>query len=397
LPSELRLQPSALSLWPPRHYLPPLRPNLKRQVKALLKKFEEAPAPPAPMPPAEIKSAPVAVLPAPVATPPVLENKVTLEKEVPAENPKNLTIKGRIVSNLDVDVKCKVSGQILRLPVDIGDVVKKGQILAELDTTDEQRAVQRAQLTVKSSQMRLEQSKQSLNIAEQSLTISKGRLDAVLLTHEVKARRCNDRLSRLKDPAKREFISKEEYDDAEAEAIIAGAQLESMRAQHADLKTQQMALKLKKHDIELAETQLEMDKLNLSNAQQRLTDTSVLAPIGGVISYRYVQTGNVIISGTSTQGTRLCTISDLSQLFVIAPVEPVLLGQIVAGAKVKIICDAYPDNTFHGRVARIAPRGIAASTGVMFEVKIEILDENRDLLKPDMPAKVVLDLNEKDS
>jgi hypothetical protein len=56
-----------------------------------------------------------------------------------------------------------------------------------------------------------------------------------------------------------------------------------------------------------------------------------------------VQTGNVIIAGASTQGTRLFTISDVSQLFVLAPVEPALLGQISLGDKVSIATEACPD------------------------------------------------------
>ena len=118
-------------------------------------------------------------LPAIEPKPPEPEKK---EPQVPVEveDPRFLTLLGRVAANLDVDVKCKVSGQIVQLPVEVGDVVEKGQVLAEIDASDEERGVLRAQLSVKSSQTRLEQSRQALEIAEQSLVISKARVDAAM-------------------------------------------------------------------------------------------------------------------------------------------------------------------------------------------------------------------------
>jgi multidrug resistance efflux pump len=304
----------------------------------------------------------VPVTPANPPHSPAVEIKVTAlepkEAELPVDDPRVLKLQGRVAANLDVDVKCKVSGQILRLPVEVGDIVEKGQVLAEVDNSDEERGVMRAQLSVKSSQTRLEQSRQSLEIAEQSLVISKARVAAAMRSQEVKAKRTTDRVSRLKDPVKKQYISQEEFDDAQAEAVIAQALLDSTRAQHDDLKTQAMALALKRHDIQLAETQLEMDRLTLTNTQQRMTDTRVLAPMKGVVTSRYVQAGSVIISGTSTQGTRILTISDVSQMNVNVPVDANQIGKIKEGMTAEVRCESFPDTVILGKVARIAPRGM---------------------------------------
>jgi multidrug resistance efflux pump len=306
-----------------------------------------------------------------------------------------LSLKGRVVTNLDVDVKCKVSGQIQSISVDVGDHVDKGQIIAIIDPVDEERAVKRTELSLASSQTRVEQARQALLIAEQSLKTSAMRVESTLRLQSIKAQRANEKLERLKEPLRREFISKEEFDDAEADAAMAKALQDSTKAQQEDLKTQEMALALKQQDVRLAEAQLEIDRLSLTNAQQRLRDTRLAAPCSGFVTYRYVQEGSVIISGTSTQSTRIITLSDLSRLFVIVPVDAALIGRVSTDAVAEIRCDTFPGEVFEGRVTRVAPRGTASAAGVTFEVRVEVLGDNRSLLRPEMPATVTLRMNEK--
>jgi len=306
-----------------------------------------------------------------------------------------LALKGRVISNLDIDVKCKVSGQIQSLAVEVGDYVEKGQVIAVLDPVDEERSLRRFELAVQSSQTRLEQARQSLLIGEQSLRISKTKLDANLRVQEVKAQRAKQRLDRMVGPLQKQYLSKEEYDDSQAESTMATALLDGMKAQHDDLKTQEMALSLKQQDIRLAEVQLEVDRLSLNNAQQRLKDTRLIAPASGFVTYKYVQEGSVIISGTSTQSTRIVTLSDLSRLFVLVPVDSTLVGRITPDALAEIRCDAFPGELFEGRVTRVAPRGTASPSGVTFEVRIEVLGNHGNLLKPEMPTTINLKLGEK--
>jgi len=306
-----------------------------------------------------------------------------------------LALKGRVISNLDIDVKCKVSGQIQSLMVEVGDYVEKGQIIAVLDPVDEERSLRRFELAVQSSQTRLEQARQSLLIGEQSLRISKTKLDASLRVQEVKAQRAKQRLDRMVGPLQKQYLSKEEYDDSQAESAMATALLDGMKAQHEDLKTQEMALSLKQQDISLANVQLEIDRLSLNTAQQRLKDTRLIAPASGFVTYKYVQEGSVIISGTSTQSTRIVTLSDLSRLFVLVPVDSTLVGRITPDALAEIRCDAFPGELFEGRVTRVAPRGTASPAGVTFEVRIEVLGNHGNLLKPEMPTTINLKLGEK--
>src|SRR5207253_380082 len=97
-----------------------------------------------------------------------------------------------------VDIKCKASGQITKLPFDISDSVKKGQLLVELDPVDEQRGVDLAQVALASSTARLAVAKQNLKIAEQKLITNKMRADAGVKSAMAKAERARTRAARLK-------------------------------------------------------------------------------------------------------------------------------------------------------------------------------------------------------
>ena len=318
-------------------------------------------------PKTEPKPAPVVVAPAP---------------------PPSLHLRGRIVSNMDVEIKCKVGGQIATLPFDVGDEVKKGQLLLELDTSEEERATKRAQITLSSSETRLAQARENLTIAEQALVVSRAKYTAQLKSSQVRADRARIHAERMKQTLRKNFTSQEEYDDAAAEAAVAEATLDVTRAHADELTTQEAALELKRQDVKLAEQQVEMDKLALTTAQQRIQETKVFSPIDGLITGRYVQAGNVVASGMSMQGTRILTVSDMTQMWVLAPVDLANIGKVRCGKVLSIRSEAYPGEIFQGRVARIAPRGVAGPGGVSFEVKIEVLDDPKGRLKPEMPVEL---------
>jgi multidrug efflux pump subunit AcrA (membrane-fusion protein) len=61
---------------------------------------------------------------------------------------------GSVVSNFDVEIKCKASGEIISLPFDASDVVKKGDLLAELDPSEEKRKVEKARVALDSARAR---------------------------------------------------------------------------------------------------------------------------------------------------------------------------------------------------------------------------------------------------
>jgi multidrug efflux pump subunit AcrA (membrane-fusion protein) len=305
---------------------------------------------------------------------------------------------GRVVANLDVEIKCKASGEVVRLPFDVSDRVKKAELLVSLDPVDEQRVVRQAEVSLSASQAKLAQARQNFLIARKSLATEKKRAEASLKSAEARASEARAKRNRQKELLEKKLTSQEEYDAAEAAEIQAAAELDNARIKQEELDIQALGLELERQDVKLAEAQVEMDRIALSNAQQRLSDTKVYAPIDGVISERKVQIGQIISSGISNVGggTTVLWLSDLSRIFVIASVDESDIGRVKAGQRAGITTDAFPHIRLMGKVVRIATKGVNVSNVVTFEVKIEVLGEKKDLLKPEMTANVEIIAARKD-
>jgi HlyD family secretion protein len=305
---------------------------------------------------------------------------------------------GRVVPNLNVDIKCKASGEVVTLPFDISDTVTQGALLVELDPIDEQRGVEQAKVELTASQARLAQAQLNLDIAERTLATEKEKADAALKSAEAQAQDTRAKADRMKELLGKKLASQEDYDTAETAAIQAAANLENARIHLDELKTQEISLGTKQEDVRLAQTQVESDKVSLEIAQQRLKDTKVFAPMDGVVTARNVQKGQIISSGISNVGggTTVLTLSDLSHVYVLAAVDESDIGKVELGQPATITVDAFPNLRFHGKVVRIATQGVNTSNVVTFEVKIEVLGRNKHLLKPEMTANVEIIAAEKE-
>ena len=121
-------------------------------------------------------------------------------KALVKNSPIRLTVSctGRVVSNLDVEIKCKASGEVIKLPFDVSDQVKKGDLLVELDPIDEQRKVKQGKISLDSSQAKLKQSKVNLQIAEKDLAVKRKSAEAALKSAKVKAKDARAKADRRK-------------------------------------------------------------------------------------------------------------------------------------------------------------------------------------------------------
>jgi HlyD family secretion protein len=297
---------------------------------------------------------------------------------------------GRIVSNLDVEIKCKASGQIIELPYDVSHPVKKDSLLLQIDPIDQQRAVRQAEVALLQSQAKLAQAKQGLTIAQQTLQTNRDKVASTLKSSESTAKDAQEKARRRRQLSEQNLASPEELQTAETAATLAQAEFRNAQIAEGDLKTQELGLELKRQDVKLAEAVVENDQITLSNAKQRLADTTVLSPIDGVVAILNVQKGQIISSGITNVGggTPALTLSDLSRVFVLASVDESDIGKVGLDQTVMISADAFPGERFRGKVVRIATKGVNVSNVVTFEVKVEVTSDNKSKLKPEMTANV---------
>jgi HlyD family secretion protein len=298
---------------------------------------------------------------------------------------------GRITSNLDVEIKCKAAGQIIELPYDdVSEPVKKGDLLVQIDPIDQQRAVRQAEVQLDQSQAKLAQAKQGLTIAQQTLETNREKVASQLKSTQSAAKDAQAKAERRRTLFEQKLASPEELQTAETAYTQAQAEYLNAQIAEKDLKTQELGLEVKKEDVKLAQAQVEDDQITLSNAKQRLADTTVVAPIDGVVSQLNVQKGQIISSGITNVGggAPAMTLSDMSRIFVLASVDESDIGKVAMDQPVTITVDAFPGKKFKGKVIRIATKGVNVSNVVTFEVKVEVTSDNKNLLKPEMTANV---------
>jgi multidrug efflux pump subunit AcrA (membrane-fusion protein) len=297
---------------------------------------------------------------------------------------------GRIVSNLDVDIKCKASGEVLSLPFDVSDRVKKDDLLVELDPIDEQRVVRKAEVDLEAADARLRIARENLAVAERTLLTDQERAKTALEAVGVHATDARAKADRMKQLLAKNLCSQEDCDTAQTAATQADADLTAAKIRLDELKTQELALELKRQEVKSAQAVVDSLKIVLEIARDRLTDTKVTAPIDGVVAARNVQIGQIIASGVSNVGggTTVLTLSDLSRLFVLASVDESDIGKVALDQAATVTVDAFPNQEFRSKVVRIATKGVNLSNVVTFEVKLEVTGKEKSLLKPEMTANV---------
>ncbi|MBF0224268.1 MAG: efflux RND transporter periplasmic adaptor subunit [Desulfobacterales bacterium] len=306
---------------------------------------------------------------------------------------------GRVVPNQEVEIKCKASGEVTKIPVDISDSVKKDEILLQIDPEDEKLLVRKCQASLSIYQARLEQSKLNLEIANLEITSERIKANSALKLAEVKNKEVKAKLLRIEQLFQKKMASEEELDAAKTIYIQASSDMESAITRMDDIKILEIQTNYKRQDIKIAEAQVEVDNISLSDARQRLADTTVVSPINGIIVQRNVQAGQIIASGINNVGggTTVMTLADLSSIYILVSVDESDIGQIVIGQNVKITVDAYSNETFWGAVNRVAAKGAVTSNVVTFEVKVEVTSKNKHLLKPEMTANVeIITIEKKD-
>lgn len=324
----------------------------------------------------------------PAATPAATENTVEVAL---GDLRQTVSSTGKVVSNLDVDIKCQTGGQVVEMPYDdIGMKVKKDSLLLQLDPVDQKRAVHTTEVALRQSQARLAEAKQNLVVAEQSVVTARQKAEANIQSAQVRAQNTAIKADRLKELLSQNLGSKEEYETAQTDAAQAAADLQQAKVALEDVKTQQLALEIKRQDVALAEADAEVTQIAVDNANQQLAYTTVTAPMDGVVTAINVRKGSVISSGITNVGggTTIMTLADLSKVFVLASVDESDIGHVAEGQDVVITVDSYKGEQFQGKVVRKAPTGTNISNVVTFEVKIEVTTPNKEKLRPGMTANV---------
>jgi len=227
----------------------------------------------------------------------------------------SITATGTIEAVTTVSVGTQVSGIIDKLYVDYNTVVKKGQVIAELDRTNLTSELRTAQANLKSAQSEL--TYQAANYNRYKTLYNKG------------------------------LISGNDYDNA---------LLSYRKAQEAVTTAQQ----------------------SVSKAQTNLGYATITSPIDGVVISKEVEEGQTVAASYSTPEL-FTIAKDLTDMRVIADVDEADIGNVKEGEKVTFTVDAYPDETFEGQVTQVRLEATTTNNVVTYEVVISAPNENLKL------------------
>ena len=156
--------------------------------------------------------------------------------------------------------------QVVNLPVDVSQTVKKGDLLVQLDPEDEKRSVKRAEVALAVSQAHAAQAKWGLEAADRSLQAERIRVQAALRSAEAGENEAKAKLERARHLSERKLDSREELAAAQTAWTQAAADLENARARAKDLEAQELNLRSRRQDIKIAPVEHLADTVAMARA-----------------------------------------------------------------------------------------------------------------------------------
>jgi HlyD family secretion protein len=303
-----------------------------------------------------------------------------MKKPAPANQ---LTLSGNIEAHESL-VSFKVPGRIVELPVEEGQQVEQGALLARIEDADTRQKVRidEASVRVRESDLALTLAgtrEQEVKASQQTMKDAQADLDQKKLD--------NDRAKQLYS---KDEISAQDRDLAatalkRAEAIFKAVQQRTNEAIEGS----------RKEDIAIAQANLNEAHENLGLSQVNLSYAILHAPSSGVITVRQVELGEVVAPGSP-----VVTLADLDHIWLRAYIAETDLGSIHWGQEATVTTDTYPGKQYHGRISFIAPNAEFTPKSVqtytervtlVYRIKIDIDNPNHEL-KPGMPADAHVEL-----
>ncbi|HEV8413926.1 MAG TPA: efflux RND transporter periplasmic adaptor subunit [Bryobacteraceae bacterium] len=356
----------------------------------------------------------------------------------------NATNNIQVSGNLEltqVDLSFKTAGRMTELAVREGDFVKKGDLIAKLDSAQLEQQLLRDQAAVASAQSSLQQLQTTIQY--QAATIDsdistrraelaqmQAHLDELLAgsrPQEVQqaqsavadAKASNDLAKSDWDRAQtlfsREDISKSQFDQARAKLDstaaqlrqaqdhfalvqegprkeeIAGARAQVARAQAAVQTAEANRIELRRKQEELSARRSEIDRTRaqVGMTQTQIADSTIVAPIDGVVLVKSAEAGEVIAAGTT-----IVSLGDIAHPWLRAYINETDLGRIKLGGKVQLSTDSFKGKTYEGRIsfisseAEFTPKQIQTKeerVKLVYRIKIDV-DNPHQELKNNMPV-----------
>ncbi len=301
-----------------------------------------------------------------------------------------------------VQVGSQVSGNIKELHADFNTKVKKGQLVARIDPEIFEAKVNQAKGNLENARAAILNARAMLQKTEADIANARASLEAAK-ANEAKAKvavldaqiKLKSRINLFKEGG----ISAEERDSAQATYDSNVAALEAAKAQDQAADYTLRAAKAQ-HEVTIAqlaaaEAQVKQSEAGLKQAQVDLDHTYIRAPVDGTVVSRNVDVGQTVAASLSAP-TLFLIAQDLTKMQVDTNVDEADIGRVQVGQYATFTVDAFPGETFKGKVVQIRQAAINIQNVITYDAVIAV--SNPDLkLFPGMTANVKILVDKRES
>jgi RND family efflux transporter MFP subunit len=249
----------------------------------------------------------------------------------------SLDASGYIVARRQATVAAKITGRVIDVPIEEGQYVAQGQLLAKLDDSNARAEVAHAAAERSYAQAALASARVALNDARPTF-------------------------ARAEQQFSKGVLSAQQFDTAKAEYNKAD------------------------EVVSVAEKAAAVAAANLFVAQQNQNDTIIHAPFSGTVTAKAVQPGEVVspISAGGFTRTGICTLVDMRSLELQVDVSENFISRVRPGQPVVVTLNAYPDWHIPAEVSGILPSADRSKGTVKVRIALNVLDQR---ILPDMGAR----------
>lgn len=268
----------------------------------------------------------------------------------------------------EVTVGSLVGGAVSRVVAQEGMPVQVGDTLVQLDPTDVLH--------------QLRQAEAGLEIAEAQYRLAvKGAREEDVIQAEANYKSAESDLKRMEELFAAKSISQKQLEDARTRYTLAQQNFEKLRKGS------------RFEEIQMARARRDQAAAQVAALQKKVADCTIVAPIGGTVTTRFVEVGEIVAPGMA-----VARIADLGEMNVTIYVPEASLPRIRLGNEASVMVDAFPNRSFRGRVtyispmAEFTPKNIQTKderTKLVFAVKVAV-DNQDHTLKAGIPADVVI-------
>lgn len=365
---------------------------------------------------------------------------------------KSLVLSGTVEST-QMDVNSEVAGKILKLEKEEGALVKRGDVMAVIDTSTQELAVKQQEAVVKLKKAKLDELKEGsreeqIKQAEASARAAKAKLDelkagtrpeqirqaeatvntakAAVDNAEISYNYLQDKYDKVKvlyqsngasendlqdakyklDTANQQLVSAREQlrtAQSQLELLQNGATSQSIQAAQASYEQAAAQLELLKNGsanqtIKAAEADLEQSQASLDQAKLVLGKYQIKAPADGTYLFKNANIGDIVNAGTS-----VATLSDLTDLWVKVYIPQRSINAVSLGQEIRLKSISAPEQTIKGEITFISSEGeftpkntetTEAKENIVFKLKIKITDKGGVNLKPGMNVEAYIPTNQ---